>query len=345
MSTVERRNAGRGAFLNPLSGHGLFARFAGVMLACLLGAPVHAQEDAVKAFPTKPIRIIVGYSAGGGNDIVARVISVRMSEGLGQSVIVENKPGAQSIIAAEYVAKSAPDGYTVLMGPSGPMTMNPASYSKLPYSPMRDFAPVSMIGSFPLILVVSPALKVQSVKELVEYAKNHPDSVNYAASAAPFQFASELFKQRTGTNFAYIPYRGSGDSITAVVSGQVTMTITDPPPAAGPLKGGKILPLAITSAARHPAWPDVPTMAESGIADVDITIWMGLFVPVATPPAIVKKLRDEVARVVHLPDIRERLATLGVDPVGNTSAEFGRIVASDIARWTSVAKAAHIKAD
>ena len=345
MSSVERGNAGRGECLERRSGHGLFARWAGIMLACLLGAPVHAQEDAAKAFPTKPIRIIVGYSAGGGNDIVARVLSVKMSEGLGQSVIVENKPGAQSIIAAEYVAKSAPDGHTVLMGPSGPMTMNPASYSKLPYSPLRDFAPVSMIGSFPLILVVSPSLQVQSVKDLVEYAKSRPDAVNYAASAAPFQFASELFKQRTGTNFAFIPYRGSGDSITAVVAGQVTMTITDPPPAAGPLKGGKIRPLAITSAARHPSWPDVPTMAESGIPDGDITIWMGLFVPAATPPAIVKKLRDEVARVVHLPDIRERLATLGVDPVGNTSEEFRRIVAADIARWTSVAKAANIKAD
>jgi len=345
MSTVERGNPGRVAFLTPSSGHGLLARLAGVMLACLLGAPVHAQEDAAKAFPTKPIRIIVGYSAGGGNDIVARVMSAKMAEGLGQSVIVENKPGAQSIIAAEYVAKAAPDGYTVLMGPSGPMTMNPASYSKLPYSPLRDFAPVSMIGSFPLILVVSPSLQVQSVKELIEYAKNRPDSVNYAASAAPFQFASELFKQRTGTNFTYIPYKGSGDSITAVVAGQVTMTITDPPPAVGPLRGGKVRALAITSAARHPAWPDVPTMAESGIPDVDITIWMGLFVPAATPAPIVKKLRDEVARVVNLPDIRERLATMAVDPVGNTSEEFGRIVASDIARWTSVAKAAKIKAD
>ena len=345
---LEQGNTGPGKSARPAVRTARFARFAAVVLGTLLATsalvtPAYGQGD--RSFPTKPIRLIVGYSAGGGNDIVARVVSAKMSEGLGQPMIVENKPGAQSIIAAEYVAKAAADGYTVLMGPSGPMTMNPASYSKLPYSPLRDFAPVSMIGSFPLILVVSPSMPVQSVKELVAYAKSRPEAVNYAASAAPFQFASELFKQRTGTNFTYIPYKGSGDSVNAVMSGDVTITITDPPPAAGLLKGGKLRALAITSATRHPAWPELPTLAEAGVPDVDITIWMGLFVPAGTPANIVKILRDEVARVVHLPDMRERLGALGVDPVGNTSDEFARIVAADIARWTAVAKAAGIKAD
>jgi len=323
----------------------LFPGVLGVILALLLPALAQAQDDPARSFPGKPIRIIVGYSAGGGNDIVARVIGAKMAEGLGQPVIIENKPGAQSIVAAEFVAKSTPDGYTILMGPSGPMTMNPATYSKLPYSPLNDFVPVSMIGSFPLILVVNPSLPVQSAKDLVEYAKARAGNVNYSASAGPFQFASELFNLKNGTKFALIPYKGSGDSINAVMSEQVTMTITDPPPVVGALRGGKVRGLAITSAARHPAFPDIPTMAEAGMADMEITIWMALFVPARTPAGIVRKLQDEVQRVVRTPEIRERFATMMVDPVGNTSEELGRIVAADIARWTAVARSANIKND
>jgi tripartite-type tricarboxylate transporter receptor subunit TctC len=319
------------------------ARLSGIAVALLVSVAGQAQDDAARNYPNKPVRIIVGYSAGGGNDIVARVVGAKMAEGLGQPVIIENKPGAQSIVAAEYVAKAAPDGYTILMGPSGPMTMNPATYASLPYSPVRDFVPVSMIGSFPLILVVSPSMPVQSMKDLVEYAKARSDNVNYAASAGPFQFASELFNLKTGTKFAYIPYKGSGDSVNAVMSGQVTMTITDPPPVVGALKGAKVRGLAITSVSRHPAFPDIPTMAEAGMSDMEITIWMALFVPAQTPAAIVRKLQDEVFRVVRLPEIRDRLATMLVDPVGNTSEELGRIVASDIARWTAVARSANIK--
>ncbi len=324
-------------------GSRLYPLLTGIACALLLSTTGQAQDDPAKNFPNKPVRIIVGYSAGGGNDIVARVVSAKMAEGLGQPVIIENKPGAQSIVAAEYVAKAVPDGYTILMGPSGPMTMNPATYSSLPYSPVRDFVPVSMIGSFPLILVVSPSLPVQSMKDLVAYAKSRPNNINYAASAGPFQFASELLNLRAGTKFALIPYKGSGDSVNAVMSDQVTMTITDPPPVVGSLKGGKVRGLAITSAARHPAFPDIPTMAEAGMSDMEITIWMALFVPAQTPAGIVRKLQEEVVRVVRLPEIRARLATMMVDPVGNTSEELGRIVASDIARWTAVARSANIK--
>ena len=234
-------------------------------VACLvLPAWVAATAQAQGSFPGKPIHIIVGFAAGGGNDIIVRVVAPKMSEGLGQPIIVENKPGAQSIIAAEYVAKSAPDGYTLFMGPSGAMTVNPAIYSKLPYSPLRDFAQVSMIGDFPLILVVNSSLPVNSVKDLIDYAKARPSDVNYSASAAPFQLAAELFNQKTGTRFAHIPYKSSGDSVGAVMSGQVTITITDPPPAVGPLKGGKVKGLAVTSAKRDPAWPELPTLAEAG---------------------------------------------------------------------------------
>ncbi len=317
------------------------ARPACLVLASLLALPAWAQDS----YPNKPVRIIVGYAAGGGNDIIVRVLSPKMSEGLGQPVIIENRPGAQSIVAAEYVAKAAPDGYTLLMGPTGPIAMNPATYSKLSYSPLRDFVPISMIGSFPLIMVVNPALPIRSVKELVDYAKANPDKANYGASAAPFQLAAELLNLRTGTQFAYIPYKGSNESINAVMSGQVTMTISDPPPATGPLKGGRVRGLAITSATRHPAWPELPTLAEAGVPGIEITLWTGFLAPAGTPAAIVKRLQEEVARVVKLPEIRERLNAMSIDPAGNTSEEFARIIAADIAKWTAVAKAANIRAD
>jgi tripartite-type tricarboxylate transporter receptor subunit TctC len=310
-----------------------------LVLAALAGAA------AAQPFPAKPIRIIVGYTAGGGNDIIARVVAAKMAEGLGQSVLIENRAGAQSIIAAEYVAKSPPDGYTLLMAPTGPMAINPAIYSKLPYSPVDDFVPISLLGQFPLLLVVGAALPVNSVKELVEYAKARPGDANYASSAAPFQLAAELFNQRMGTKFAHIPFKGSGDSVNAVAAGQVTMTISDAIPIAGPLKGGRIRGLAVTSATRHPTFPDVPTMAEAGIPDMEIRLWTGFVAPAKTPAPVVARLQEEVARVMGLPDVRERMTTLGVDARSTTSEEYARIIAADIARWTAVAKAANIKAD
>ena len=310
------------------------------LVLLFLAASACAQES----YPGKPVRIIVGYSAGGGNDLIVRVMAPRLSEGLGQPIIIENKPGAQAIIACEYVAKASPDGYTLLMGPTGPMAMNPATYSKLPYSPQRDFAPISQIGEFPLIVAVGASLPVRSVKELIEYAKTNPTKVNYAASAAAFQIATELFKQKTGTDFVHIPYKGSGESVQAVIAGQVTMTIVDPPPVSGPLRAGTARGLAITSAQRHPSWPDLPTLAEQGI-DVEVGLWTAFFAPARTPPAIVARLQREVARVVRLPDVREGLARLGVDPVGGSSEELGRVLARDIERWTAVARAANIRND
>ena len=304
-------------------------------------ASVGAQEP----YPGKPVRIIVGYSAGGGNDLIVRVMAPRLSEGLGQPIIIENKPGAQAIIATEYVAKAAPDGYTILMGPTGPMAMNPATYARLPYSSTRDFAPISTIGQFPLIVTVGASLPVHSVRELIEYARRNPAKANYGSSAAAFQIATELFKQKTGTEFVHIPYKSSGESVQAVVSGQVTMTICDPPPASGPLRAGTVRALAITSSERHPSWPDVPTLAEAGVPDVEVWLWTAFFAPARTPPAIVARLQKEVARVVRLPDVREGLARLGVDPVGGSPEELGTRLARDIEKWTAVARAANIRND
>jgi tripartite-type tricarboxylate transporter receptor subunit TctC len=315
------------------------------ILALATAAIAAATAQAQPAYPSKPIQLVVGYAAGGGTDLLARVVASKMAEGLGQPVVIDNKVGAQSIIAAQHVAKAAPDGYTILLGPSGPMSMNPAIYSKLPYAPLRDFAPISLLGSFPLILAVGQNHPAKTVQQLVDYGKANPDKSNYGASAAPFQLAAELFKQKTGTAFQHIAYKGSNESVNATATGEVTMTLADPPPLVGQVKAGRVRPLAITTPARHPAWPDVPTMREAGFADMDIALWTGILAPAGTPPAIIKRLQDEVARVLKLPDVRERILALGIDPVASTPEEFSRVIATDIAKWTAVAKAANIKAD
>ena len=313
-----------------------------ILLALMLVTGAAAAQDQ---YPSKPIRILVGYAAGGGNDIIVRVLQPEMQKGLGQPVIVENKPGAQSIVAAELAARAAPDGYTIFMGPSGPMTINPATYSKLPYHPQRDFAPISMICEFPLIVTVDAKLPVKSVKELIDYAKANPGKSNYASSAGIFQITTELFKQKTGTSIEMIPYKSSGESVQAVVGGTVMMTIVDPPPATGPLKAGALRALAVTSGKRHPAWPDIPTMAEAGVPDMEVPVWTAFFAPAKTPPAIVARLQKEVARAVQTPEVRERFAQMALEPVGGSSEDLGKRVARDIEKWTAVAKAANIKND
>jgi tripartite-type tricarboxylate transporter receptor subunit TctC len=258
-------------------------------------------------------------------------------------VVIENKPGAGAIIGTEYVKSQAPDGHTLLMGASGAMTINPAVYAKLPYNTQRDFVPITMVASFPLIVIVPPSAPVKSVAELVAHAKANPDQANYASSSAAFQLATELFKLRTRTPIQHIPYKGSGDSLAAVVAGQVLLSIIDPGPAAGQIRSGRVRALAVTSAQRSAQFPDIPTLAEAGVADMEVELWSGLFAPAATPPSIVLKLQDEIARIVRLPEIQERFKTLAVDPVGNRSEEFARIVAADIERWSAVAKAANVK--
>jgi tripartite-type tricarboxylate transporter receptor subunit TctC len=301
----------------------------------------YAQEDPSK-YPTRAIHIVVGFTPGGGNDIIARIVGQKLSESLGQPVIIDNKPGGGAIVATEYVAKSAPDGYTLLVGASGAMAINPAVYAKLPYDPVRDFVPVSELGSFPLILVVNASSPIKSVAELVAYAKANPNKTNYSSSSAAFQLVTELFKQKTGAPMQEIPYKGANDSVMAVISGQVTATIADAGPVSSQVRGGQVRALAVAAPARTEDLPDVPTMKEAG-ADVDAVLWSGIFAPRQTPPAIVRKLEGELMRIARLPEVVARLRPLGILPVGNSSAEFAQILASDIARWTDVARAGNIR--
>lgn len=304
-------------------------------------SPAWAQSAAA-GYPNKPIRIVVGYAPGGANDILARLVGQKMSESFGQQVIVENRASAGAIIGTDAVAKAAPDGYTLTMGASGPIVFNPSLYAKLPYDAMRDLAPVSMVGSFPLILVVQASGPLRSVKDLAAYSKANPAKSNYSASAASFRLATELLKNKTGIVAEHIPYKGSAPAVQAVASGEVLMTLVDSGPAAGAIKGGLLRGLAVTSAKRMPLLPDIPTMAEQGV-DLQITLWSGLLAPAGTPPAIIQKLQAEVARIVKLPDVRERMLQLGIEPEGSTAEDFARVIATEIPLWLGVAKANNIQ--
>ena len=320
-----------------------FLRHCAAVCAALgiaAAAPALAQDAS---YPNKPIRIVIGLAAGGGIDVITRVIAQKLSEQLGQQVLVENKAGASGIIAAEFVMKAPPDGYTLMMAPSGPMVYNPIMFTKLPYSPLKDFVPIGMVASFPLIAVVNTATPVKTMKELVDYAKANPAKANYAASTTAFQLTTELLNMQSGAGLVNITYKGTNESVAAVLGCDVLMTIADSGPASAALRGGKVRGLAVTAKQRMAAFPDLPTVAEAGFPELETTLWGGLFAPVGTPRAIVKKLEEEVARAVRSADVRERFNTLTVNPVGGTGEELAQTIASEIARWSAVAKKSDIK--
>ena len=310
-----------------------------VLAACAASAAL-AQEDTSK-YPSRAIRIVVGFAAGGGNDVIARIFAQKLSEDLGQPVIVENKPGAGAILAAEYVSKAAPDGYTLLIGATG-MAINQSLYAKLPYDSVRDFVAISELASFPLLMVVNASSPIKSVADLVAYAKANADKMNYSSSSATFQLVTELFKHKTGAPMQMIPYKSAHEMVLAVVSGQVTTTIADAGPVSPQVKAGAVRALAVTSPKRIADFPDLPTMKEAG-ADLDAIIWTGVFAPKATPPAIVKKLEGEFMKIAKLPEVASRLKAIGVDAVGTSTEEFTRILQDDISRWGEVVKASNIK--
>ena len=315
-------------------------RLLTIVALCTAAAGAFAQT-----YPSKPIRIVVGFPPGGGNDIIARMVGAKMQEAWGQPVVIDNKPGANSIIAAEFVAKSAPDGYTLLVNATGGMSVNPVLYAKLPYDSLGDFVPISMVGSFPLVLVVHPAVPANSVQELVAYLKANPGKLNYSSGSTAFQVASEMFKQMTGTDIKHIPYKGSAASITAVMAGDVQMTIVDTPPLVPQVKAGRVRALAVTSAKRAGSMPEIPTIAESVAPGYEMALWIGVFAPAGTPREIASKLNAEVVRIVRLADVREKLDGMGVDPLGNTSEQMAEWIRREIVRYGPVVKAAGIKAE
>jgi tripartite-type tricarboxylate transporter receptor subunit TctC len=300
-----------------------------------------AQEDA-KSYPDRVIRLIVGFAAGGGNDIFARLVGQKLAESIGQSVVIENRPGAGGRLAAAYVAGQPADGYTLLVGAAGAMSVAPAIYPNLPYHPLRSFVPLTLIGSFPLVLTVAAKHEAKTVADLVAWAKAHPDKANYATSAPGFTIATELLKLKTGMPGVAIPYKSSNESVLSVISGQTLLTIADPPPAVPLVKGGQLPALAVTGATRLGELPDVPSMAEAGLPEVNIGLWSGLFVPAGTPPAIAQKLETELRRAIQAPEVADKLKALGVDPGGIPGDELRRLIEADIKLTADVVKAAHL---
>jgi tripartite-type tricarboxylate transporter receptor subunit TctC len=296
-------------------------------------------------YPSRPVRIVVGIAPGGGLDITARLVAAKMQDAWGQSVVVENKPGASAILAGEYVAKSPADGYTLLVNGTAGMTVNPAVYSKLPYDPVKDFSPVSNLTIFPMILVVHPSVPARNLQEFIAYAKANPGKLNYSAGTSFFQLASEMFKQMSATSINYIPYKGSAPAVNAVLTGEVQMTISDSAPITPLLKGGRVRGLGITTGKRVDSMPDLPTIGEAGVPGYEMVGWIGMFAPAGTPREVIGILNGEVTRILKLPDVREKLSALSLEASGTTPEQFAKIVRDDIARYSPVVKAANMRED
>jgi len=317
-------------------------RMALLLAACALA--VAAPPAMAQDYPQKPIKMITPYPPGGPTDVLARAISQKLSERLGQPIVIDNRPGASGMIGADLVAKAAPDGYTLLANASIHV-INPSLYANPPYDAIRDFAPVSQIAEVPLVLVVNPALGVKTVRELIAKAKASP--LNFASSgngSAP-HLAGEGFNIATGTKMQHIPYKGSGPAITDLIGGQVNLMFDSLPSSMPHIKSGRIIAIAVTTKKRSSALPNVPTVAESGVPGFDVSTWYGVWAPAATPPAIVRRVSTEIAAVVRTPEVSARLAELGAEPVGSTPEEFTAYNRSEAAKWAKIVKDSGAKVD
>ena len=309
-------------------------RFAAFLAACLLAGTALAQS-----YPTRPVRIVIGFTPGGGVDINARLLAAKLSEQIGQQFVVENKPGAGTNIANETVAKSAPDGYTLLFT-SPAVAINMSLYRNPPYDALRDLAAVSVFSQSTNLLVVPAALPVRNVEELVSLARRQPGSLNYS-SAGPGttqHLAAELFKIRTGTDIVHVPYKGSAPSLTALIAGEVQLSFVNPLAIGQHVKSGRLRALAVAGASRTELMPDVPTMKEAGVEGVEVPLWFALLAPAGTPRDIIRTLAAATARAAQSPDTKKRLLEQGAEPVGNTPEEFQRELRAEIARWAEVVK-------
>ena len=310
--------------------------------AALLAISYAGTAAVAQDFPTRPVRIIVGQGAGGGMDTIARLVGQRLAGNLGQPVLVENRTGAGGMIATETVARAPADGYTVLLGPIGNMVFTPILSTRMRVSTTADFAPVSLVATFPLLLVVSASQPIQSVDELVSWMKANPSRANFGGSGPAFRFANELFKVKTGAPGEFVQYKSMTETITALIAGDLVMSMVDTGPATPQIASGRLRALAVTSPHRLPSLPQVPTMAELGHPDIGFRFWTGLFAPAGTPAAIVRRLADEVAKVLALPEVSAQMASLQVEPAASSPDELARLVQSDLQRWGQVADTARI---
>lgn len=316
--------------------------FAWVLaLAMVLAAGAARADD----YPSRPIRLIVPYAAGGGADSVARVIAKRVSETIGQPIVIENRGGAGSIIGTELVHKSDPDGYTLLLGQSGPISINPAVYKNLPYDPVKDFAPITMTTAYPYIMVVNPALGVKTLQEFVALAKSKPGALNYGTTGvgAANHLVTELFDSKAGIKMTHIPYRGTALAVTDLIAGQVQVVFADPISALQYVSAGTLVALAVTSKERSPVAPAVPTISESGYPGFDAIAWHGILAPANTPPAIIRKLNAEIVAALKDLETKALLEKQAMQTVGNSPEAFASFITQDIAIWKQVADQAQVE--
>jgi tripartite-type tricarboxylate transporter receptor subunit TctC len=308
-------------------------------------ALVVASTAAAQAFPNRPVRFIVGFTPGGGVDINARLLAIKLSEQLGQQVVVENKPGAGTNIANEYVAKSSADGYTLLFN-SAAFAVNLALYRNPPYA-LRDFAPVSVFSESVNLLVVSASLPARTLQDLVAMARERPGSLNYSSAGAGTtqHMAAELFKLKSGTDIVHVPYKGSAPALTALIAGEVQLSFSNTVAINQHVRAGRLRALAVAGARRSDLMPEVPTMKEAGVEGVEVPLWFGLLAPAGTPRDVVQLLAANVGKAARSPDIRQKLVDQGADPVGNTPEEFERQLRDEVARWIEVVKVSGAKAE
>ena len=319
-----------------------------MVLSTLMQAPGEAAAQSITpTYPAKPVRLIVPFPPGSSTDIISRILAQKATDAWGHQVIVENRAGGGGNIGVELAAKSPPDGYTLLGGNLNTHGVNPNLYQKLSYHPVTDFTPITQTVALPLVLVVHPSLPVRTVKDLTALARSRPGQLNYASggSGSAAHLAVEYFKLLAKVDFTHIPHKGTGPALTDLLGGHVSLTITGLPPLMPHLTSGKLRGLAVTTAQRVPSLPALPTMAESGLDNYAVDSWQGLFAPAGTPAAIVAKINRDIAGVLKLPDVRERLSGLGAQPVGNSPEQFAAHVKTEIAKWARVVKAARMTVD
>jgi len=313
-------------------------------LAALASAG-HAPITLAQAYPSKPVRLLVPFPAGGGTDFFARTVEPLMAQALGQPLVVENKPGASTIIGAQELARSAADGYTILLGDTSTYAVNPSLFKKLPYDPKTSFAPITLTGRFLMLLVVNPkVLDVSSVKELIERAKKQPEKINYGSPGAgtPHHLAMELFAQQAGIKLTHVPYKGAAPAVQDLVGGQIGAMFLDYPTARAHLEGGRIKAIAVAAPKPMATLPNVPTVADSGVPGFEAWAWQGLAAPAGTPPDAIAKARDAYVKAVQDPAVRKKLVEAGVEPLTSTPQEMADYMASERAKWAEVIKAGNI---
>ena len=317
----------------------------GLALGLLVGALAWLPNAGAQEYPTKPIRLVITYPPGGNTDLVGRALALKLGEFMGQQVVVDNRGGAGGVLGSMITAQSAPDGYTIMLGTSAGMVINPLLSRKLSYDPVKDFAPVSMVVIVPQLLVINPQLPVKNVRELIAFAKAKPGYLNAGSSGVgtPNHFGTELLKWLAGVDIVHVPYKGGAPALTDLLGGQIQMAFSSVPAVLPHIKAGRLVALGVGSAKRSPALPNIPTIAEAGVPGYEYTTWYGIFAPAKTPRTLIARLNAEIVKAMETPDIKDRFTALGGDPDPGTPEELRAYMANESAKWAKIIKAANIR--